>query len=83
MNHWLFRCKDITELISQSMDEKLPLRVRLGIKFHLMMCDLCTRYKKQLDLIRRAISKIKNDFETQPPRKLPDEVKENLKKLVK
>mgnify|MGYP006865028487 CR=1 FL=1 len=83
MNHWLFRCKDITELISQSMDEKLPLRVRLGIKFHLMMCDLCTRYKKQLDLIRSAIAKISRDLEKQPQKKLPDEVKENLKKIVK
>jgi hypothetical protein len=83
MNHWLFRCKDITELISQSMDEKLPLRIRLGIKFHLMMCDLCSRYKKQLELIRNAILKINEDIAAMPAPRLPDEFKEKLKKMFK
>ncbi len=64
------------------MDEKLSLKHRIGIKFHLMMCDLCRRYKKQLDLIQKAISlvtdskKPSNDFITP----LPDKSKERIKK---
>ncbi len=84
MNHWLFRCKDITELISQSMDTKLPLRIRLGIKFHLMICYLCRRYQKQLELIQKALGRFNEDPKPLMPEKpLPDNVKDNIKKQLK
>lgn len=66
------------------MDEKLPLKIRLGIKFHLMMCDLCLIYKKQLDLIHTAISKLEtdkdSDFFITP---LPDQTRKKIKKHLK
>jgi len=52
MRHWLFSCKQVSALISESMDRKLPFYKRMGIQFHLMMCALCRRYRKQLLLIR-------------------------------
>ncbi len=58
INHWIFRCKDISALVSRSMDEKLPLHQRLGIKFHLMMCHFCRQYKNQLILITGALKTI-------------------------
>ena len=62
------------------MDQKLPLRIRVGIKFHLMMCDLCLRYKKQLELIQKAISKIETEQENQiPAAKLPGQAKQKIK----
>ncbi len=83
MNHWLFKCKDITELISKSMDEKMSLRIRLGIKFHLMMCHLCTRYKKQLELIQKAMEKFNDeDPSALPVKKLPDDVHAKMKRMI-
>lgn len=67
MRHWIFSCKKISALISESMDRKLPLYRRMGIKLHLMMCYLCRRYKKQLEFIRsimqtdEEVDKIKNE----------------------
>jgi len=55
MRHWIFSCKQITGKISESMDRKLPLLERMGIRFHLMMCKLCTRYQKQLLFIRETL----------------------------
>ncbi len=75
INHWVFKCKDITELISKSMDEKLALSTRLAIKFHLMMCHLCSRYKNQLNLIQKALNKINHEeLSSFPDKKLPDAV---------
>ena len=66
------------------MDQKLPLRIRLGIKFHLMMCDLCLRYKKQLELIRNAISKLETDKEPDPLiTPLPDPARKKIKNYLK
>ncbi len=66
------------------MDQKLPLRIRLGIKFHLMMCNLCLRYKKQLDLIQKAISEIDNERENSSPPSahLPDKVRKTIKNNI-
>ncbi len=82
INHWVFKCKDISYLISKSMDKKLSLKQRLGIKFHLMMCDLCRRYKKQLDLIQKAVSLITSSEKSSDDliTPLPDKTKEKIKK---
>lgn len=58
VNHWMFKCKDISALVSRSMDTKLPLHQRLGIKVHLMMCHLCRQYKNQLTLLSAALKTI-------------------------
>jgi len=86
MNHWMFRCKDVSGLISRSMDETLPLRIRLGIKIHVMMCYLCSRYQKQLVLIRRAVSKFsvenESDFPVTPlPHSAVKKIKDHIKGL--
>lgn len=54
MRHWIFSCKKISSLISESMDSELSFYKRMGIRFHLMMCVLCRRYHKQL-LFTRSI----------------------------
>ncbi len=55
IKHWVFNCKDVSSLISRSLDTKLPIYIRLGIKFHLMMCKLCRRYEKQLLTLQEAL----------------------------
>lgn len=55
MRHWVFSCKQISALISLSMDKKLSFSKRMGIKFHLMMCVLCRRYRRQLLFIRSVL----------------------------
>jgi hypothetical protein len=84
MNHWTFRCKDVSKLISRSLDENLPLRIRMGIRFHLMMCNLCRNYKKQLWIIHRAVEKLDRMESTgTSPMRLPDQVREKLQDLFK
>lgn len=57
MRHWMFSCKKITAMVSESMDRKLPLSRRMGIRFHLMMCSLCRRYQQQLLFIRSVLQR--------------------------
>lgn len=53
MNHWMFRCQDVSRKLSQSMDMDLPWLQRAAIRFHLMMCRYCTRFHDQLRLLRK------------------------------
>lgn len=67
MRHWVFSCKQIAEKISESMDRKLPLSQRIGIRFHLMMCTLCTRYQEQLFFIRETLRASDGSEESSTP----------------
>ena len=51
----MLSCKDVTRLISESMDRSLPLRKRIGVRFHLLICQFCARYERQLALIRETV----------------------------
>jgi len=83
MDHWMFKCRDVSSLISKSMDERLPFMTRMGIRFHLMMCDLCTNYKKQLDFIRQTFLKLRGEQGIELDiTKLPDDVRIKIKKHV-
>ncbi|OGL46657.1 MAG: hypothetical protein A2161_01935 [Candidatus Schekmanbacteria bacterium RBG_13_48_7] len=48
-------CKESIKLISESMDEKLPILQFILLRFHLLMCDLCSQYKKQMMFIRNTV----------------------------
>jgi len=48
----MLTCRETTYLISQSFDRKLNLGQRLAIRTHLLMCRFCSRFNKQLKLIR-------------------------------
>ncbi|HZR18907.1 MAG TPA: zf-HC2 domain-containing protein [Verrucomicrobiae bacterium] len=50
----MLNCRQATRLVSQAMDEKLPLYRRLALRFHLLYCVWCRRYAVQLRLLRRA-----------------------------
>ena len=53
----MLRCREITKLVSDSMDRKLPWRQRLEVWMHLAMCRLCSGFAKQLRLLRLAARK--------------------------
>jgi len=50
----MLSCKDVTQLISESMDASLPIGKRIGVRLHLLICKFCLRYKRQLLLIRET-----------------------------
>ena len=54
----MLSCKDATRLISESMDRSLPLRKRIGVRVHLLICRFCARYERQLLLIRETARRI-------------------------
>ncbi len=47
-------CKEVSRLVSESMETKLPLRKRIGVWMHLSMCRLCKGFARQLRVIQAA-----------------------------
>ncbi len=50
----MLTCKEITRLLSESQDRKLKMAEQMRLKMHLAVCEGCSRYKQQLNFIRRA-----------------------------
>ena len=48
-------CKDASRLISQMQDGDIPFRQRARIRLHLLLCDACTRFEKQVRFLRAAL----------------------------
>jgi Putative zinc-finger len=51
----LISCKDASRLISQMQDGELPFRRRMAVRLHLLFCDACTKFLRQLRFLRAAM----------------------------
>ncbi len=58
-------CKHATRLASQAMDCPLPWRQRIALRLHLLMCDACTQFVRQLHLLRAAVSRLEQRIENE------------------
>lgn len=56
-------CKETSTLVTQSMDRRLNWHERLGMRLHLMICDNCVRFVKQMNLIRSWLSKVDEELD--------------------
>ena len=60
---YLPSCKDITALISRSMEKDLSLREKLVMKTHLYTCIACRRYLTQLEFMSEVLGKQEEKIE--------------------
>ncbi len=50
----MMSCKEVSRLLSESMERKLSFWERIGLWFHLSMCKLCKGFSKDLQQLREA-----------------------------
>jgi hypothetical protein len=84
MNHWMFRCQDVSRKVSQSMDGSLAFHQHLAIRIHLMMCRYCRRFRRQLMMFRKI--SLFEDLEPpkgETPEKLSQETKARIKEKLR
>lgn len=75
-------CHDITRLLSESMEHPLPLRTRLLIRLHFLICAWCKRYGEQLKLLRECGSRFAEKGCERGGENLPPDARERLKKAL-
>ena len=48
-------CQEASRLLSQRQDRPLGFWERLKLRAHLALCEMCTRFSKQLVFMREAL----------------------------
>ncbi|HSV16857.1 MAG TPA: zf-HC2 domain-containing protein [Casimicrobiaceae bacterium] len=56
----MISCQEASRLLSQRQDRQLRFWERLRLRAHLGLCDICTRFAKQLDFMREALHRYRD-----------------------
>ena len=92
LKNWLIRstppCREVVRLLSEAMDRPIPLRRRIAVRLHFLICKWCERYQKQIELIRALLRRDDpSSLEEAPPDahgpRLSEEARERLKRLTR
>ncbi len=78
------KCREVTRLLSRSMDEPLPLTTRCKIRLHFLICCWCQRYAEQLGRMRQFAQRLSDHAcDTPGGETLPGDAKERLKNALR
>ena len=78
----MLSCKDVTRLVSESMDRTLPPGKRLGVRLHLLVCRFCERYRRQL-LLLREVARHLSSVEEVPGKTFPDTLSPEARERIR
>ena len=78
----MLTCKQASQIISQSLDKPLSRSDRLKLKFHLLICKACSRFNKQLHLIKTTVSRMKLETENDDTIQLTMEAKARINRAI-
>ena len=53
-------CQEASRLLSQGQDRPLGFWERLKLRAHLALCDMCTRFSRQLEFMREALHRYRD-----------------------
>ncbi len=74
----MLTCKQASQLISQSLDRPLSLPDRIKLRFHLFICNACTRFNHQLKRLRAAIQALRGQIENDNAIQISTEAKARI-----
>jgi hypothetical protein len=80
IHFFVLSCRKASGLIEKGIYFKLSALERIQLRWHLMLCDACTTYKKQSGLLHELLMKHEHDHTQAPP--LPEDTTQDLKDRI-
>jgi len=77
------KCRDMVRILSQSMDEPMPLTMRIKKRFHFLICCWCQRYEEQLHYLRDTAQKFPEHADEASDASVSNEARERWKEAVR
>lgn len=64
MSNLMYSCEQAAKLSSRAMEQPLKPAERVLLRLHLMMCQRCTNFSRQIEFLRRASRKLPEVLES-------------------
>ena len=52
-------CKEASRMLSEGQDRALGFGERVKLRLHLLICDACANFSRQVETLRRAVRALK------------------------
>ena len=75
----MLSCKEVSQLVSQSLDRPLPIGKRIAVRMHLMICTLCRRYQRQLHFLQQATRQLPEHLDASATLQLSDAARQRIR----
>src|SRR5436189_3192738 len=72
------KCREMVRILSQSMDEPMPLIMRIKKRIHFLICCWCQRYEEHLHYLRKTTSEFPEHADRSFDVSLPSSTKERI-----
>src|SRR5436305_14443947 len=76
------KCREMVTSVSQSMDEPMPLMMRIKKRIHFLICCRCQRYEEQLRNIRDTARQLPEHADEVRGPRLSEEAKQRMKQKL-
>jgi hypothetical protein len=76
------KCREMVRILSQSMDEPLPVTMRIKKRLHFLICCWCQRYEEQLHYMRRTAREFPEHADESSDVPFSPEARERIKRKL-
>jgi hypothetical protein len=76
-------CPEVVRILSQGMEKRLSLMMRIKLRIHYLMCSFCERYMKQLKYIREVSREFPDKIGEISDESLTADAKERMKAAMR
>jgi hypothetical protein len=76
------KCREMVRILSQSMDEPMPLMMRIKKRLHFLICCWCQRYEEQLRYIHETARRFPEHADEASSAIFPPDSKERIKQRL-
>jgi hypothetical protein len=60
----MYNCKQVSQIVSESLDRKLSFWTWVQLRMHLAMCGVCSRFRKNMIRVDREVKRHAFEVET-------------------
>ena len=78
----VFNCEQATFLMVKKTEQKLSVKERLKLFYHLLFCDPCKRFKLQTQIIDKSLHDCHEHLSHHPSEMLSTESKEKIQRTI-
>lgn len=76
------KCREMVRILSQSMDEPMPLMMRIKKRLHFLICCWCQRYEEHLRYLRQTARQFPEHADAASGTPFPPDARERIKQRL-